>query len=496
MSTTHSERRTVFISHALPEDNEFALWLSIKLRNEGYDVWCELEQVHGGEHFWKEIQLLLQSSVAKFVFVASHASVRKEGVRDEWDYARSIAKEHQLKDFIIPLNLDGVSHNAIIGLPNLAMIQFQNSWAQGLRALLAKLRKDDVPRNEHTPLSAAHWYQNKFATSNNVLEKQEILYSNWVGLPTLPSTLYLHEYANDAQAKQVMSVITAANSFPADRHDRYIIAFEPRLPDLHQRETAAELFAPTIVKATNVIQLSVAQICGRRYKSEVFPTKQDASNFLVRVLHQAVHNFLVQRGLHTYEMANKRLCYFRTRHESTDPKFKYYYGSKLRSKQLTGVYLHDNVWHYGVSFNVRLHPHPSLSLKAHIVFSKDGATPWDDKKAMQTARRKKGKRMFNAEWRDLQLAFLGSLTDDATTFGIPITQTDYLWLSTTPICFVSDKGYNDPEDQGRLIPLDDYDDAQEQEADVHLEFDDAAALSELLADDNSSLPSKAHHREE
>jgi hypothetical protein len=54
-----NERRTIFISHALPEDIEVALWVAAKLRNEGYEVWCEVEQVHGGEHFWKTIEPLI-----------------------------------------------------------------------------------------------------------------------------------------------------------------------------------------------------------------------------------------------------------------------------------------------------------------------------------------------------------------------------------------------------------------------------------------------------
>jgi len=89
--------------------------------------------------------------------------------------------------------------------------------------------------------------------------------------------------------------------------------------------------------------------------------------------------------------------------------------------------------------------------------------------------------MFNAAWRDLQLAFLGSLADDARTFGITVGSTQYLWLSTTPICFESDRGYRDPQDSGRLIPIDDYDDSQEHDANTS-EFNAEAALSELLAD--------------
>lgn len=35
-------RQTVFISHANPEDNEFAAWLGTRLIGAGYQVWSDL----------------------------------------------------------------------------------------------------------------------------------------------------------------------------------------------------------------------------------------------------------------------------------------------------------------------------------------------------------------------------------------------------------------------------------------------------------------------
>ena len=42
------ERRTVFISHANPEDNDFASWLGSRLANAGYDVWTDVLSLVGG----------------------------------------------------------------------------------------------------------------------------------------------------------------------------------------------------------------------------------------------------------------------------------------------------------------------------------------------------------------------------------------------------------------------------------------------------------------
>ena len=37
-----SQRDTLLLSHANPEDNEFTLWLAFQLANEGYRVLCDL----------------------------------------------------------------------------------------------------------------------------------------------------------------------------------------------------------------------------------------------------------------------------------------------------------------------------------------------------------------------------------------------------------------------------------------------------------------------
>jgi len=47
----------VFISHANPEDNDFAWWLAAQLMNAGYKVWCDLENLIGGEDFWCELEM-------------------------------------------------------------------------------------------------------------------------------------------------------------------------------------------------------------------------------------------------------------------------------------------------------------------------------------------------------------------------------------------------------------------------------------------------------
>lgn len=462
MSST--QRDILFISHALPEDNEFVLWLASRLRNEGYQVWCELNEIHGGEHFWKKIQPIIRNQAAKFIFVASHVSVSEEkiGVREEWDYAKAIEREFRLNEFIIPINLDGVNSNAIIGMTGLAMLQFQNSWAAGFKALIKKLQKDNVPKQtENSPLSVAHWLTNRYGQHSGFFPKQEVFYSNWLDFPQLPDAFYVHEYSNKEQADTAVSQMRNEQSFPAVQHERFVISFAKTLPEINTHN-AVSIFESVALSAKETKPIETKKILNRTYQSDEFPTTRDASNLLVQLLRQCVHEFLESIGLQTYSLANKKICYYYQKDsaESPDVTVKFNYQGKPKSRQLTGKYF-DDVWHYGVSFNPRLRPHPCISFKGHIVFSNDGHTIWSDKKKLHAARRKKGKRMYNAAWRDLWLAFLNSLSEDQQAFAVRITNDDRMWLSTLPVMFSSDRGYEDPQDNDRLTPIDDFDDEQE-----------------------------------
>lgn len=64
-----SARKTVFVSHAAPEDNEFALWLSSKLAMAGYHVWVDRRRLLGGEDFWSEIDRVLREDTIKQIVV-------------------------------------------------------------------------------------------------------------------------------------------------------------------------------------------------------------------------------------------------------------------------------------------------------------------------------------------------------------------------------------------------------------------------------------------
>lgn len=138
-------RDTIFISHATPADNDFFIWVASRLEMLGYKVWIDKEGLLGGERFWATIQKALDRSIKVLLVYSKNIvttdGILRQGIEDELEYAKSIAVQNRLQDFIIPLHIDNSNYNLAIGLPNINHIPFNSSWAEGLKQLLKKLEK-------------------------------------------------------------------------------------------------------------------------------------------------------------------------------------------------------------------------------------------------------------------------------------------------------------------------------------------------------------------
>jgi len=147
-------------------------------------------------------------------------------------------------------------------------------------------------------------------------------------------------------------------------------------------------------------------------------------------------------------------------------KVKFQYGNEKKRKILVGKYF-ESFWHLGISLNVKLFPVLAYEVKSHIVFSDDGIHIWDDSAKLHRARRNKGKRFFNEEWRDLLFAFLNSLRNDSNLIKLPLTNDKSILLSPIPIHFTSHSGYLEPNSNARLIPINEFiDDEDDNESDI------------------------------
>lgn len=460
-------RDTIFIGHATPDDNEFTLWLQAKLQNEGYLCECDLSLLVGGESdYWKTLQDFLTQRCSKYILVISKHTFTKQGVIDEWEYCRSIERQHGLQDFILPVKIDDTPYNDRIGLNVRNVFPFDPYWDTGLKRLLKKLSKDNVPNTGSTPFSLKDWLENQYTNWSGIdTEKRDQFYSNWLSISTLPKKIYFFQFDNDTQAETVFN--TNSDAYPLVRHGNYLVSFRPSL----QYFLAEQQFD---VSPRNIFDKRTEDAF-QTYESDEFPQYHDLRRLLVRLLKISLEKHLVDNGLHSFSLANDKKCFYFGFNEENRAKGKFFVLGKSKHIGVTGNYYTD-FWHYAISLHPLLHPEVCYSLRSHIIFTSDGKTGWTDKKKMHRARRDKGKRMYNKAWRDQLLAFLACLQNTETqTISIEIAPEQKLELPSTPIIFDAAFSYQEPTDESRLEALNSY---HEEEDDDYDDSDNEAVKEE------------------
>jgi hypothetical protein len=433
-------RDTLFIGHANPQDNEFAIWLYSKLELEGYKVWCDLESLVGGERdFWDEIQSVLDTDTSKYLLVFSKSSFTKDGIKDEYEFARSIANKYDLKDFVIPVKIDDVAYDQRIGLNRYNIINFSDSWLAGLKKLWKKLDRDKVPKKTNKDISVSDWILNVYdSEKTSLVKRREKYYSSWWPIPKLPQSMYLFQYTHEYQAQEI---IEEDRGFPVIKHGNYLVSFEPNIRDIDEPDSGFK------VKPENSEIVRVKDIL-KGYESEEFPMLLDSQNLLKRLLKKAFKNLLYERGLRRKKMASGQ-CFYYPKKVLTKNQATVHYHNRKKTKNLIGKY-HDKFWHFGLSTQVRLSPFVCYSLKSHILFSDDGYKIWEADAKLHNARRAKGKRWFNEHWRDQLMALIASLARGQKKVFIKLSKNFDLAMPLLTEQFYSNIDYHEPNTKDRL----------------------------------------------
>lgn len=175
----------LFVNYAT-EDWAFAEWLTLRLTAEGYRVWCDRFELLGGESYPKEVGRAIADRTFRFLAVISKNSIDKPNPLKERTLALNIAKDRK-EDFLIPLNLDGLSPTEVGWmLSDLSWIPF-TSWSRGFAQLLKKLQSLNAPRplEESGRRVVADW----FAGLEKACDRPERLWSNLLEFREYPSRL-------------------------------------------------------------------------------------------------------------------------------------------------------------------------------------------------------------------------------------------------------------------------------------------------------------------
>ena len=151
-----NRRISIFISHATPDDNDFAIWLAMRLKACGYSVWCDVFHLTKGGDFWKKIEKQIRECTCRFLPVMTKISNGREGVMQEIAVAKSVGKSLNDKDFIIPLRVDPDLPFSEFD-PRLITcngIDFSASWADGFAELIKNLHNLSCPKESNQDDSA------------------------------------------------------------------------------------------------------------------------------------------------------------------------------------------------------------------------------------------------------------------------------------------------------------------------------------------------------
>lgn len=391
-------RPAIFISHANPEDNDFAIWLGSHLSGAGYEVWADVLKLRGGEDWARKLEKALRERAFKMLLVGTPWGVEKDGVRNEIQIATEVAKKIGDKEFVIPLRLQ--QFDSPFQIVRAQYIDFMNGWGQGLNELLETLESYSVPRTvSANDESLENWRGAFLAQAKAVQDQPEELISNWVAITEWPNAITYFEFQG-AGAEERAAALKKGSRWPLALHGRGFFSFAKE----------------TDFQSENGWDLPIS-----REKEWWFPhflekgdemrgiSRKEAQNIVTQLVKCALENKLLSRNLSRYDFSTRVAGWWV--HSGLIPEdkvaFKWSEGPSGR-RQLAGdasVGISKYKWHFGVSAKVWIGETPHVKLIPRIILSEDGNTALDDAKRMNRLRRSVTKSWRNPRWRDMLLAF-------------------------------------------------------------------------------------------
>lgn len=430
---THGRRVSVFISHATPEDNSFALWLGAKLGAMGYDVWADVMRLRGGDDWAAKLEHALRHRSMKVLFVGTPAGATKRGVRNEIQIATETARKIGDDQFIIPLRL--APFEAPFLVAHAQYIDFCSGWAPALKELVETLDAYGVPKS--APSDNPTWLQLQMINGRPVMEKPERLISNWLAISDLPAKLRYYDFLGSVNHNVASTKIREA-PLPAVPFQRGFLSFAEQ-GDLDEHFSDYEL--KIVDECTTEALLESGW---QRRGLEPW----EASRALVDLWRQSIEMFMASRGLTSTRMGTGQLSWWVPRQCGPLKQVSFGWSGIAGSRLIQGFSEKRQVyWHYGASFLVERKPSPHISLIGRLIFSKDGTGALDDAKKAHRLRRSFAKAWRNARWRDMMLAFLYWLAEGKPELLIPVSSRQALTVTLPPMAFQSPLSVRDGESE-------------------------------------------------
>ena len=423
--------------------------------------------------FWRDITETINDSTFRFLFASTLESNRKTGTLRELNLALKAEEKHGIRDFIIPLKVDGFpfasAHNSI---RQRNFIRFDKNWSAGLAQLLRLLERQQAPKSASAgPDAVSAWYARTLDENRKTVVSNENCFSNWFSI-TLPEQVYVHHVS---VTPSQLALAARTLDIPCRLHGQMIITFANR----HLVKAKLQEFL-TINQTQSLSLAHFIDDGSEDLEISVF----DARNVVSDMIRQAWEGTLKQMGMGNHLLASGLRAWFFCNDQI--PSNKAYFvrpGEKRRTyrqlvgrkskRTIEGLKVRDGYWHYAVSASPQLVPFPKIVLRHHVIFTDDGETPWKNAKRMHRARRRVCKNWWNKEWRDRLFAMCAALASGDKQLMLPVSEDLDIRVTMTPQVYESPWTYYedgqtglDEEAEIELIEEQTVEDEFEDELDV------------------------------
>lgn len=421
-------RNLIFVSHANPEDNSFAAWLCGKLAIAGYQAWSDVTKLVGGELFWNDIEEAIRYHAAKCIVVLSRLSQTKDGVLDEIDLAVRVERTQSIGNFVVPIRIDDLPFTDVrANLSRKNIIDFGESWAKGLTALLEVLARDGVPRTLSTGAAAlTESLGGGLRARAQIGWKPETLVSNWLPVRQMPASIDMIDTDGPADA---VKLITSNFGWPAFSYLRLVGIFGDAGRD--------QQFAIQGYTARIKYRIPVERFLAGRPNDLPGLARNDARRLVANLARQAWDRLMTMRKLRSFETASGALAWYLPQGMLEGDRIIFVDdGGVIRRKKLVGWSDRRQVfWHAAFDAQVALTGLNHVLLRQHVIFTEDGVNPIGNHARMHSLRRTFCKSWWNDRWRDLFLGFTAFLSDQAS-IRLPVGPTGAIVLDA-PLRMVS-----------------------------------------------------------
>lgn len=441
-----SPRTTIFVTHAAPEDNEFALWISSKLAVAGYRVWVDRRRLRGGDDFWDEIDRVLRNDAIKQV-VAFSRQIAKDGVKKELAIGSIVKGRLGDPKFMIPIRIDDVPYgDAPPEFIRTDILNAHPNWHDCLKDLFDALEEAGVPRAPHPDagllqaIVVAREEGRRF-----IVERPEQALTNWFSI-SLPERVRYYQF--DGTQAQMKAWLAECR--------------QPHVPTLR-------LSASFLDPASFAMASSFEQNTPTAYDIPLqdfitggdlgpYEERRPATNDVVNLLRQHFAALARSRGLLPVEFANKEIGWFFPDNLLAGKSIVFTSPDGRRIDRIMSGKFKKLRWHVCLLAKPRIWPLPVFRIHANVVLTPDGKTPLPGDKTHKR-RRRLTKSWWNDVWRDRLLAAIHHLADGKAA-AILETGSDSFSFASWPLSVELPVSYDtvDPpmpreEDaEGNIIP--------------------------------------------